>query len=36
MSLPTLGETYSLLADVRSTEIQKQREEEQEFQRQLR
>lgn len=36
MSLPTLGEAYSLLADVRTTEIQRQREEEQEFQRQLR
>ena len=36
MSLPTLGETYSLLADVRSTEIKRQREEERQYRKDLR
>ena len=36
MSLPTLGETYSLLADVRATEIKRQREEERQYRKDLR
>ena len=36
MSLPTLGETYSLLADVRTTEIKRQREEERQYRKDLR
>ena len=31
MALPTLGETYSLLADVRTTEFRNQREEERQY-----
>ena len=36
MALPSLGETYSLLADVRTSEFKKQREEERQYRKDLR